>query len=63
MKLDISLDVERVQPSVQAAIRPAVESALKSVDVEKKIKAILLAKREKGKDDRPLAGVLEDGVI
>lgn len=47
MKLDISLDVERVQSSVQAAIRPAVENALKSVDVEKTIRAILLKKKEK----------------
>jgi len=51
MKLDFSLDEGRIQSSVQAAIRPAVESALKSVDIEKKIKSILLAKREKDKND------------
>ena len=49
MNLTFNLDVDRVQSSVQASIRPAVESALKSIDIEKKIKEALI--KTKSNDD------------
>lgn len=39
--LNISLDMDRVQSSVQAAIRPAVEAALGKTDIEKVIRDAL----------------------
>lgn len=45
--MNISVDMGRVQSSVQAAIRPAVEESLKTVDVQKMIAAQLTAKRAK----------------
>ena len=43
--MNINLDMDRVQSSVQAAIRPAVEKALAGVDIEKIIQKELTAKR------------------
>ena len=40
--LNIRLDMDRIQSSVNAAIRPAVESALASVDLKKMIEEELL---------------------
>lgn len=45
--LAISLDMDRVQSSVQAAIRPAVEAALAETDIQAVIKNALQASRPK----------------
>lgn len=51
--LNISLDMERVQSSVQAAIRPAIENALSKVNVQKIIEDALLKKpRNDDREDR-----------
>lgn len=43
--LNIDLDIGRLQSSVQAAIRPAVESALSEIDLQKIIRDQLLHKQ------------------
>lgn len=45
--LDLKLDMERIQSSVQASIRPAVEQALKGVDLTKYIAEALTRKKKK----------------
>jgi hypothetical protein len=45
--LDLKLDMSRVQSSVQATIRPAVEEALKGVDLKQYIAAALTKKKPK----------------
>jgi hypothetical protein len=46
--LNISVDMGRVQSSVQAAIRPAVESALAEYDLQAGIREVLFAKVKSG---------------
>lgn len=48
--LDLKLDMSRVQSSVQASIRPAVEEALKGVDIKQYITAALTKKAPKSRD-------------
>lgn len=43
-ELHFSLDIDRVQSSVNAAIRPAVEAALSTIDIKKIIAEKLSAK-------------------
>ena len=68
MNINLSLDMDRVQSSVQAAIRPSVEKALVGKDVEK---AIAKALKQPLADDpysmmfgrRQSAGTLLDQMI
>lgn len=51
--LNLKIDMDRVQSSVNAAIRPAVDAALATVDIKKMIEGVLTKKpaKAKGRDD------------
>lgn len=55
--LNISLDMGRVQSSVQAAIRPAVESALSEHNVKKIIEDALKKPSRSAEDDDIYSGI------